>query len=165
MLLLSPTEASSRTTLEMESTSWPSSTSTATKELTKYIVHIHMRTTTTPSLLLLPDSLMSKLIIGLSLIFIGQYFICICYHLEFLFGTFWVIGILIRVMLNGQLFKGFFNLSLSCRFLDAHYFIIILGLVGFGLLFLLLLLSLAIVSTATELSVNVEELVWCGKQI
>lgn len=85
--------------LEMETT--PSETSSAEK-LLEYVVHIHIHSSSSASssLFLLPDSFLTKLIIGTSFIWVTQGLVRICNFLELCLGSLWVILILVWMILN-----------------------------------------------------------------
>lgn len=127
-----------------------SSASTAPKKTLEYVIHIHMWATAYP-LLLLPDSLLAKLIICAPLIWITKGFIRICNLLKFDFCTFGVILILIRMMLDGEFFELFLDFLICGVSLDPQDLVVVFTLFLSGRRTLLLALA---ATTASEASTS-----------
>ena len=142
-----------------------------------------MRALATPwltlSLLLLPDTLLTQLVISSSLVRIAQYFVGIGDFLEFLLGSFGVVQVLVGMILDGFLLECFLEGSFIYVALHTQQIIIVLrrvrlllllllllsllllSLLLLSLLLLLLLVELLLIESLLLSSLCVDECTWC----
>ena len=134
------------------------STCTTAEELTEDLIEVSslksLLELESPTLLLLlslalfvlADALCTLLVVDTSLVRVTEHIIGIRNLLEFLLGTFWIIGVLVRMVLDRLLLEGLFNVCLSSIPLQTHYFVIVSRLFFFLLGLALLLLPLLALS-------------------
>ena len=140
LVLLSATTASR---VKVEATS--AAPSSPTKELTKDVVEVHVvelliSASWLPlSLLVLTHTILSLLIIDTPLVLILESLVGVCNLLELILGGVGVILILVRVVLDGELFEGFLDVLLRGVAFHTQQLVVVLA---WRVLLLLLLLSL-----------------------
>ena len=147
LLLVMLVELLATTTLsevEVESLASATTTSaTTSEEVSKDVIHVHVHvlatTWLTLSLLLLANTLLSKLIVDSSLLWVRKGLIRICDLLEFLLGCVRVVQILVWMVLDGKLLECLLQLGIISVPLHSQQVIVVFSLL---LGFLLLLLSL-----------------------
>ncbi len=94
------------------------------------------------SLLVLAHAFRSNLVVNAPFFFIAQHIVGIRYFLELFLCALRVLGVLVRVVLDGLLLECFLYFRVGRVFLDAHYFIVVSRLFFFLLSLSLLLLAL-----------------------
>ena len=147
LLLVMLVELLATTTLsevEVESLATATTTSaTTSEEVGKDVIHVHVHvlatTWLTLSLLLLANTLFSKLIVDSSLLWVRKGLIRICDRLEFLLGSVRVVQILVWMVLDGKFLECLLQLGIISIPLHSQQVIVVFSLL---LGFLLLLLSL-----------------------
>jgi hypothetical protein len=120
-----------------------------------------LATTTAVSLSLgvLLYTFFTLLVVNASLFRVGKHLVCVRDFLKLFLGSIRVITVLVRMVLDRQLFECLLNLVFACIPLDAHDFVVIFTRV----FWLLLLLLLPLASTATELLSATTELLPASK--
>jgi len=126
---------------EVKATTTASATSS--EELLEYIIHVLMSTASATTLLLLSNSLFSKLVIGASLVWITQCLIGICDFLEFYLSSFRIIFVLVWMVLNSKFLELLLDLCIRSVSLYSQYLVVI-----FSLFLGLLLLALSLLTSA-----------------
>ena len=136
--------------IEIEVESAVASTTTSlptTKERRKNVIHIHLWTSLSLSLIVHSNSFCTLLIVNSSFIWIWKDFVRVCNYLELCFGTFWVIQILVWVILDSSFLESLLNLCICGLLFDSKHFIVI-----FFFLFFWVLLRCFIISFLLPLS-------------
>lgn len=138
---------STTTLLKVEITA--ATSATTAEEICEYVIHVHIieASTLTVALLVLSDAFLSLLVVDSTLFRVGKSLIGIGNLLKFLFGSFGVILVLVRVILDCELLEGFFYFIFRRVSLQAHHLVVVFP---FRLLLFLLLLVMSL-STATLL--------------
>jgi len=121
----------------------PTASATSSEELLEYIIHVLMSTASATTLLLLSNSLFSKLVIGASLVWITQCLIGICDFLEFYLSSFRIIFVLVWMVLNSKFLELLLDLCIRSVSLYSQYLVVI-----FSLFLGLLLLALSLLTSA-----------------
>jgi len=136
----------------------------ATEEVFKVELEIaeveSLATTTAVSLSLgvLLYTFFTLLVVNASLFGVGKHLVCVRNFLKLFLGSIRVITVLVRMVLDRQLFECLLNLVFACIPLDAHDFVVI-----FTRVFWLLLLLLLPLASCTELLSATTELLPASK--
>lgn len=115
--------------------------SSASEERTKHVVKVHVLMSTsllTTLLLVLFDALLALLIINASLVSITECLVSVCNLREFLLGSFRVVLVLVRMVLDSELLERFLDFLFCSILLQVKELIVVFALFFFRLLALLL---------------------------